>query len=142
MPAFGDLNRFPFWVGFAIIFGLGWIAILVATLVTRPESMDVLRKFYRDVQPIGFWGPVAAELSAEERAHMAKRARAEITACAWGVAFYFLMVLAVFAVMGGHFLGALIACALAVIMGVMFMRALVWPAYQPLNAPPKTIPAD
>ena len=62
VPAFGDLAAFPFWAGFAIIFGLGWIAILLATLLTRPESMTVLRKFYRDVRPIGFWRPVEAEL--------------------------------------------------------------------------------
>ena len=74
VPAFGDLNRFSFWTRFTIIFGLGWIAIMTATLVTRPESMDVLRKFYRDVRPIGFWGPVKAELPAEERLSINARA--------------------------------------------------------------------
>jgi Na+/proline symporter len=128
VPAFGDLNRFPFWMGFGIIFGLGWLAILLATLLTRPESMDVLRKFYRDVQPIGFWGPVEAELPAEERASIRKRARAELAACGWGVAFYFLMVLALFAVMGRHFGIAAASSVLAVVMGVSFIRALVWPA--------------
>ncbi len=128
VPAFGDLNRFPFWMGFGIIFGLGWLAILLATLLTRPESMDVLRRFYRDVQPIGFWGPVEAELPAEERASIRKRARAELAACGWGVAFYFLMVLALFAVMGGHFRIAAASSVLAVVMGVTFIRALVWPA--------------
>jgi solute:Na+ symporter, SSS family len=128
VPAFGDLNRFPFWMGFGIIFGLGWLAILLATLLTRAESMDVLRRFYRDVQPIGFWGPVEAELPAEEQASIRKRARAEIAACGWGVAFYFLMVLALFAVMGRHFGIAAASSVLAVVMGVTFIRALVWPA--------------
>ena len=64
--------------------------------------MDVLRKFYRDVQPIGFWGPVKAELPAEERKSVNVRARAEIIACCWGVSCYFSMVLATFSAMGGN----------------------------------------
>lgn len=131
VPAFGDLRRFPFWAGFAIIFGLGWISILAATLATRPESMDVLRRFYRDVRPIGFWGPVEAELPAAERTSIKKRALAEITACGWGVAFYFLMVLSLFAIMGRHFLVGIIAGALMAAAGVIFTRALMRGVKQP-----------
>ena len=36
--------------------------------------MDVLRRFYCDVRPIGFWGPVEAELPPEERKSIRKRA--------------------------------------------------------------------
>jgi len=126
-PAFGDLNRFPFWVGFGIIFGLGWIAILLATLLTRAESMDTLRKFYRDVRPIGFWGPVEAELPAEERRSIRRRTRAELIACGWGVAFYFLMVLALFAAMGRRFPLAACSSVLAAVMGTIFIRALLRP---------------
>jgi Na+/proline symporter len=125
VPAFGDLNRFPFWAGFTIIFGLGWIAILSATLLTRPESTDVLRKFYRDVRPIGFWGPVKAELPAEERKSINARARAEIIACCWGVACYFLLVLAAFSAFGGHFAIAGLSGILSIATGAMFIRTLV-----------------
>jgi SSS family solute:Na+ symporter len=128
VPAFGDLNRFPFWAGFAIIFGLGWIAILTATLITRPESMDVLRKFYRDVQPIGFWGPVKAELPAEERESINARARSEIIACGWGVSCYFSMVLATFSALGGHFALAVLSGLLSLATGAMFIQSLVRPA--------------
>jgi hypothetical protein len=127
VPAFGDLHRFPFWAGFAIIFGLGWTAILLATLLTRPESMDVLRRFYRDVRPIGFWGPVEAELPPQERKSIRQRGRTEVVACGWGVAFYFLMVLALFAIMGGNFRIAAGSSVLAVAMGVIFIRALARP---------------
>jgi Na+/proline symporter len=128
VPAFGDLNRFPFWAGFSIIFGLGWIAILAATLLTRPESMDVLRKFYRDVQPIGFWGPVQAELPEQVRLSIRARVREEIVACCWGVLGYFSMVLATFSLMGGHSALALASSASALITGVMFVRALGRPS--------------
>jgi len=139
VPAFGDLSRFPFWAGFAIIFGLGWVAILLATLVTRPESMSVLRKFYRDVRPIGFWGPVSAELPPEERESVKRQVRAELTACGWGVTFYFSMVLALFAALGGRALLAIGAGASTVVTGVIFARLLIRPAYQPRQ---ETTPAD
>ena len=133
VPAFGNLDRFPFWLGFAVIFGLGWAAILLATLLTRPESMEVLRKFYRDVQPIGWWGPVAAELDSAEREAIKSRGRAELRACGLGVTFYFLLVLALFAAMGGHLSSALAAGALALAMGVIFTRALMATATQPVS---------
>jgi Na+/proline symporter len=125
VPAFGDLGHFPFWAGFAVIFGLGWIAILLATLLTRPESMTVLRRFYRDVRPIGFWGPVKAELSMVERESIRRNARRDLTACAWGVTFYFFMVVALFAFLGGHFSLGVLAGAFTVGTGVMFIRLLI-----------------
>jgi solute:Na+ symporter, SSS family len=124
VPAFGDLNRFPFWAGFTITFALGWIAILTTTLLTRPESMDVLRKFYRDVRPIGFWGPVKAELPREERKSINARARAEIIACCWGVACYFSMVLAAFSAFGDHFALAVLSGIASLATGAMFIRTL------------------
>jgi hypothetical protein len=124
VPAFGDLSRFPFWAGFAVIFCLGWIAILVSTLLTRPESMTVLQKFYRDVRPMGFWAPVEAELSIIERKSIKQHSRRNLIACAWGVVFYFLMVLALFALMGGHFSLGILAGVLTAMTGVLFVRLL------------------
>jgi solute:Na+ symporter, SSS family len=124
VPAFGDLERFPFWAGFAVIFGTGCIAILVATLLTRPESMTVLRKFYLDVRPMGFWKPVEAGLSTVERALMKRYARQDLTACGWGVTFYFLMVLALFSLLGGRVLLGTLALFFTVVTGVVFTRLL------------------
>jgi Na+/proline symporter len=124
VPAFGDLDRFPFWMGFAIMFGLGWASILLATLLTRPESIEVLRTFYRDVRPIGFWGPVQKELDAQEREMTKRHARAELIACGWGIAFYFLMVLGVFAAFGRHLFLAGVSSACAIVAGLMFARSL------------------
>jgi len=127
VPAFGDLDRFPFWAGFAIIFGLGWVAILLATLATRPESMEVLRRFYRDVRPIGFWRPVEIELSADERESVQRQTRAELIACAWGVVFYFFMVLTLFAGFGGRFLLAAASGMIMIATGMTFARRLLGP---------------
>ena len=45
-------------MGFGVLFVLGWVFIVGATLLNRAESMDVLKDFYRRVRPIGWWGPV------------------------------------------------------------------------------------
>lgn len=127
VPPFGDLGRFPFWAGFTVIFCLGWIAILVATLLTRPESMTVLQRFYRDVRPMGFWGPVEAKLSAIDRQSIRQHARRNLIACGWGVMFYFLMVLALFALMGGHFSLGILAGVLTAMTGILFVRLLTRP---------------
>jgi hypothetical protein len=95
--------------------------------MTRPESMDVLRRFYRDVQPIGFWGPVKAELPEEERKSINARGRAEIIACCWGVSCYFSMVVAAFSALGGHFALAVLSGTFSLVTGAMFIRSLVRP---------------
>jgi hypothetical protein len=74
---------------------------------------------------------VEAELPLEERASIKRRTRAEAAACGWGVAFYFLMVVALFAAMGGRFLPAIAAALLTLIAGVFFARSLLRPGSQP-----------
>ncbi len=39
--------------------GLSTAILLLVTLLTPPESMDTLLRFYTRVRPPGFWGPVA-----------------------------------------------------------------------------------
>lgn len=50
------LHAFPF------MFLACVIACVVASLVTAPDDMEVLKKFYMKVRPWGFWGPVHAAL--------------------------------------------------------------------------------
>jgi len=47
-----SMNSFPF------IFLNSIIGCLVATFLTKPESDEVLMKFYHNVRPWGFWKPV------------------------------------------------------------------------------------
>ena len=35
---------------------------MVGSLLTKPDDMDVLKKFYTKVRPWGFWGPVLVEV--------------------------------------------------------------------------------
>jgi Na+/proline symporter len=43
---------------FPVLLLLSTAACVVVTLLTRPDDMEVLAKFYRTVRPWGFWGPV------------------------------------------------------------------------------------
>jgi len=45
-----------------ILAGVSTAICLIVSLSTPPESMDRLKKFYKLVNPPGFWGAVAREL--------------------------------------------------------------------------------
>ena len=67
------------WLGFAIAFPLIFTdiapinafpfmflaciaACVIGSLLTKPDDMEVLKKFYTKVRPWGFWAPVLAEV--------------------------------------------------------------------------------
>jgi Na+/proline symporter len=52
LPYNVSMNSFP------VIFIISIIGCFVATLMTPPESDEVLMHFYKTVKPWGFWGPV------------------------------------------------------------------------------------
>ncbi|MGE5806180.1 MAG: sodium:solute symporter family protein [Ignavibacteria bacterium] len=52
LPANPSMNSFP------LIFLNSIIGCIIATLVTKPESDEVLMKFYHNVRPWGFWKPI------------------------------------------------------------------------------------
>jgi solute:Na+ symporter, SSS family len=47
---------------FPIIFGVSAIGCLAGTLLTRPESDEILMSFYKTVNPWGAWGPIRAKV--------------------------------------------------------------------------------
>jgi solute:Na+ symporter, SSS family len=51
-----SMNSFP------IIFIISIIACFIATLITKPESDEVLMKFYYSVRPWGFWKPICKKI--------------------------------------------------------------------------------
>jgi len=65
MPAFShsSLSQFPIannfnMNAFPIIFFVSIVGCIVGTLLTKPESDETLKKFYKNVRPWGFWKPV------------------------------------------------------------------------------------
>jgi solute:Na+ symporter, SSS family len=51
---------------FLLILALSFGASIIVCLLTAPEPDDVLKSFYRQVRPWGFWGPVFAKCRAED----------------------------------------------------------------------------
>jgi hypothetical protein len=45
---------------------LSLIGCLVGTYLTKPTDPETLKKFYRDVRPWGFWGPIRQLVEAED----------------------------------------------------------------------------
>jgi solute:Na+ symporter, SSS family len=53
---------------FPIIFIISVIGCLLGTLLTRPEDDAILKKFYKNVRPWGFWGPIKVKVMQEDPA--------------------------------------------------------------------------
>jgi hypothetical protein len=51
----------PMWHGLGLLFGLSFLVLVTASLVSPPESMETLVRFYRRCRPPGFWGPVRVQ---------------------------------------------------------------------------------
>jgi Na+/proline symporter len=61
LPAYGVIPQLPDYLQFWILMGLGAIVFFPVTLLTPPENMDHLVKFYVMTRPVGWWGPVRRE---------------------------------------------------------------------------------
>ena len=51
---------------FPIILVISIIGCLLGTLMSKPEDEDTLKKFYKNVRPWGFWGPIRAKVMQED----------------------------------------------------------------------------
>lgn len=125
IPAFSNLDRYPFWVGFSILFVMGWACILAATLLTRAEPMEILQKFYLTAKPIGFWDPVRRSLGIKTLEADYASLRHDLMACVLGILFYFLLTTSLFSLMGGRITQGVLALLAAVISGVIFARTAI-----------------
>jgi len=59
-PEIADIYLFP------AILGISFIGCIAGTLLTRPDSDEVLINFYKNVRPWGFWKPVYEKLKLQE----------------------------------------------------------------------------
>ncbi len=55
----------PLYKVFPVLAGVGLVASVAATLATSPTDRATLKRFYRTVQPGGWWGPIRRELAIE-----------------------------------------------------------------------------
>ncbi len=52
---------------FPAVLLLSLIGAIAGTLLTKPEDDEVLKKFYKQVNPWGFWGPIRDKVVVEDR---------------------------------------------------------------------------
>ncbi len=64
------------WIRLGSMALLSTAAAMGITFVTRPTATAVLDRFYREVEPDGFWGPTAARLGYDRRAPILRLRRA------------------------------------------------------------------
>jgi len=53
---------------FPILFGACLAGCYIGTIMTPPDDMEVLKNFYKQTRPWGFWGPVQAALTQDNPA--------------------------------------------------------------------------
>jgi SSS family solute:Na+ symporter len=51
---------------FPMILGISAVVSVIVALVTKPDEEQVLKKFYKQVRPWGFWGPIRAKVCRED----------------------------------------------------------------------------
>ena len=66
------LNIHPVFA-FLLILAISFAASIIACLLTKPESDDVLMSFYRNVRPWGAWGPIYRKCLAVDPAFQPNR---------------------------------------------------------------------
>lgn len=120
IPAFSNLDKYPFWMGFGILFAAGWLAILTVTLLTPPEPMSTLVDFYRRVRPIGFWRPVVSSMA--DPAVEESAALPSIVTAVLGIVFYFSLTVTLFEAFAARFLTCVFTGACAIVVGVTFAK--------------------
>lgn len=85
--SFNDLYAFPF-----ILLG-STSACIVGSLLTKPVDAEILKKFYRDVRPWGFWQPVYEMCRAEDETITPNRnAARDLTNCGVGIIWQLMLV--------------------------------------------------
>jgi Na+/proline symporter len=122
IPRFGDTSIYPFWLGFLILFLLGWAVILTVTLLTPPEDPRVLSNFYRKVRPIGWWGPVAREFPLSLRQDILEETKKNLLACAAGIIFSFSLMISFFSFYAAWYKLAVAALPVFLLSGYFFYR--------------------
>lgn len=61
LPHYGIIPELTTYMQFWILLALGAIVFIPVTLLTKPEPLPHLVKFYVQTRPIGWWGPVKEE---------------------------------------------------------------------------------
>jgi SSS family transporter len=118
---FSNEQVHPFWQGFLLLFGLGFVTIVVISYLTPAERIETLREFYRRCRPPGLWGPVVRELGSEEREEIRRETMTDLIDCGLGVAFCAAAIEAVISLLGRHWVILAVSIGIAILSGGLFI---------------------
>lgn len=95
---------------FPVILVLSLIACVAGSLMTKPTDMEVLKQFYRDVRPWGFWHPVyEACVEDDPTIQPNKDAGRDLTNCGVGIIWQLMLVTIPIYVIFRNFTGTLVS---------------------------------
>jgi Na+/proline symporter len=117
-----DFAHKPFWQGFLLLFGAGWVIILAVTLLTPAEKTETLEQFYRICRPPGFWGKITETLPTPQRRRIKNELRSDIWECALGISFCTASVAATANLFGRHWPSSIFWLVVAVVTFWRFAR--------------------
>jgi len=61
LPAFQIIPELPDYMQFIVLAVLVAVVYVPVTLLTKPDDLDHLVRYYAQARPFGFWGPIRAE---------------------------------------------------------------------------------
>jgi solute:Na+ symporter, SSS family len=112
----------PFWQGFFALFFAGWIVIVLATLVTKPERMETLKGFYMRCRPPGLWGPVGKACPSEIRTAIQLEFRRDLLNCLMGILTFGFLIVAFNGAFAGNYPLAFISVVITIVCAIIFVR--------------------
>jgi hypothetical protein len=118
---FSNEQAHPFWQGFLLLFGCGFVTIIVVTYLTPPEKIETLREFYRRCKPPGFWGPVVKDFDVAQRAEIKRETITDVVDCVLGIVFCTAAIEAVISSLGRHWLVFAVSLLVAFTSGGLFI---------------------
>jgi Na+/proline symporter len=79
---------------FPFILGISLVTSVVVSLLTAPDDIEVLKKFYKQVRPWGFWGPIRDMVCREDSSFVPnKNFSRDMVNCAVGIVWQLPLVL-------------------------------------------------
>lgn len=117
-----DFASRPFWQGFLLLFGSGFAAVVIVSLLTPAEPLETLRDFYSKCRPPGLWGPVTRSADSQERARVHRETIRDLADCVLGILLCASLLLSILGVLALRWFVVLVSIAVAIFSGWTFCR--------------------
>ncbi|MBX7254846.1 MAG: hypothetical protein K1Y02_00695 [Candidatus Hydrogenedentes bacterium] len=117
-------SALPLYMTFPAIALTVLVIAVVTTLLTQPTDRETLVRFYRDVRPWGFWGPIAHEADTTSVSTLKWDLTTVVVGIPWLIAMYFCPVYIVLHRFAEALAAGLLVAALTVVLYFVWYRNL------------------